>query len=116
MNLKATRSYLFIVGLLLPLLVSCSRNTFKYSDRVLSEKMNSATLDHPGRINVNGKVYDGYNITIVGDSLEWYDEPEREGRRRTAYSGKVDAVMTKHPHDSWRYLFPIGGFVGGGAI
>src|SRR5436190_22691245 len=105
-----SRIYPFCVALLIPALVSCANNKFKLSDRQLSAKMRDATQDYTGRINANGKIYDGYTLAIVGDSLEWYDAPNQSGKRHTSDVHKVDAVTIRHPHTLWPYLFPVGGF------
>lgn len=115
MSTKRTVFYRFLIIVILPLLFGCKDTRFKLPDRELSQKMTEATFDHTGHIYANRKYYDGYTIAIAGDSLEWYDKPNQGGNRFAADVHKVESVKIKHSHESWRYLLPLGGLLGGAA-
>jgi hypothetical protein len=106
---------LFFVAFLLPLVSACASQS-KLSDRALTRKMIDATTDQTGRINAKGKLYDGYDIAITGDSLEWYDGPDQSGKRRTTEVHDVNMVMIRHPHEGWPYVFAGAGFATGALV
>lgn len=115
----ASRLLPFVV--LMTLAVGCENGNMmqtgnhRVGDRELSRRMRDASMERVGRITVNGTVVDGYTIAIQGDSLEWYEAANQQGKRHTAEVHDIGAVVIEHPHNSWPLLFAAAGF-GGGAL
>src|ERR1051325_834811 len=120
MNYPARPRPFFVLLTLSTFFIGCENGTLtssnrKVNDRELSRRMRDASMEQVGRITVNGTVVDGYTIAIQGDSLEWYEASNQQGKRHTAEVHDIGAVVIDHPHENG-VLICTGAGLGGGLL